>query len=212
MQHDARRQVATRDVRGGHGNHDGARRRRCHGGGRAGIPDSRPVFSYYPNSVAHLYPSEQITPGVSGVTRFSTNSYGTRGRQPTGQERLRILTVGGSTTACTVLDDQETWPAVLERLLDPGGNNAVWVANSGVDGLLSHHHLMHAKYLLPTLPRIDYVIVYAGLNDMGLWLHRKEFDPDYLRDSDNWSNRVGEAFRWSAYTPADWPIYKRAAL
>src|SRR5688500_14608657 len=71
---------------------------------------------------------------------------------------------------------------------------------------------MHAKYLLPTLPRIDYVIVYAGLNDMGLWLHRKEFDPDYLRDSDNWSNRVGEAFRWSAYTPADWPIYKRAAL
>jgi hypothetical protein len=38
------------------------------------------------------------------------------------------------------------------------------------------------------------------------------FDPDYLSKPTNWNNRVGEAFRWSAYTPQDLPIYKRLAL
>jgi lysophospholipase L1-like esterase len=167
---------------------------------------------YYPNSVRYLYPSEEITPGVSGVSRFSTNSYGARGREPNGRERLRILTLGGSTTACTVLDDTKTWPAVLERLLDRrlGAKNEVWVANIGMDGLVSDHLLMHVKYYLPQLPHIDYVIVQAGSNDMGLWFHHEHFDPDYLRK--NWNSRVGEAFRWSAYTPQDQPIYKRLAL
>jgi lysophospholipase L1-like esterase len=168
---------------------------------------------YYPDSVHHVYPSEEITPGVAGVSRFSTNSFGTRGREPSGRERLRILTIGGSTTADSLLDDSEAWPAVLEERLDAeaGVEGFVWVANSGVDGLNSHHHLMHAKYLLPRLPRMDYVIVYAGANDMGLWFHHRDFDPDYLDDPAHWSHRIGEAFRWSAYTPEDWPFYKHTA-
>ena len=171
-------------------------------------------YPHYPSSVRHFYPSEEITPGISGVSTFSTNSYGTRGREPTGNEQLRILTVGGSTTADTVLDDSEAWPARLEKHLDAAleGQGKVWVANSGVDGLNSHHHLMHAIYLLPRLPPMDYVIVYAGGNDMGMWFHHREFDPDYLDDPDNWNGRIGESFRWSHYTAPDQPFYKKAAL
>ena len=169
-------------------------------------------YPYFPNSKSYNYPSEAITPGVSGVSQFTTNSFGARGGELSTKAKIRILTIGGSTTACTILDDSETWPAVLEHLLDQrmGSSGLAWVANSGIDGLLSHHHLMHAKYYLPRLPRIDYVIIYAGANDMGFWFHHKEYDPDYLNR--NWSSRVGESFRWSDFTPDGSPFFKRLAL
>lgn len=171
-------------------------------------------FPYYPESVRLLYPSEAITPGVTGVSRFTTNSYGLRGREPDDRASLRLLTIGGSTTADTVLDDAETWAAVLEAELGRavGAPETVWVGNSGIDGLNTHHHLMHAKYLLPRLPPIDFVVVHAGINDLGLWLHHEAFDPDYLEDPDHWNGRIGEAFRWSRFTPPDWPVYKRTEI
>jgi lysophospholipase L1-like esterase len=88
----------------------------------------------------------------------------------------------------------------------------VWVTNSGIDGKNSHHHLMHAKYLLPLLPHIDYMLVYAGLNDVGMWLYDSDFDPDYLDDPDNWASRVGESFRLSNFTPDSYPWYKHLEL
>jgi lysophospholipase L1-like esterase len=171
------------------------------------------VYPYHRNWVTWFYPSEAITPGVSGPSRFSTNSYGTRGPE-LGDQRIRILTIGGSTTACTVLDDSETWPAILMQLLNEkaGDPDFVWVTNSGVAGQNSDHHLMHTKYLLPELPQLDYVIVYAGLNDVGKWLYQSDFDPHYLEKQENWNHRMGEAFRESSYTPADWPVYKRLEL
>ncbi len=168
---------------------------------------------YHRNSVTHFFPSEKVTPGVSGVSRFSTNSLGTRGPELDG-ERVRILTIGGSTTACTVLDDAETWPALLMTYVnrDAGDSKLAWVTNSGIDGKYTHHHIMHAKYLLPRLPRIDFTVVYAGLNDVGAWLYVDSFDPDYLKKPENWNHRVGESFRVSSFTPTDWPWYKRLQL
>jgi len=171
-------------------------------------------YPYYPNSTKLSYPTEAVTPGVTGVSRFTANSLGTRGREPNGRERLRILTIGGSTTADTVLDDTEAWAAVLEHNLDEalGKPGSAWVANSGIDGLNSHHHLVHAKFLVPRLLPLDYVIVHAGANDLGLWMHHEDFDPHYLEDPDNWNGRIGESFRWSWHTPKHWPLYKRTEL
>lgn len=169
-------------------------------------------YPYHPNSTRAVFPTERVTPGVSGPSYFTTNSYGTRGPELSGQP-IRILTIGGSTTACAVLDDSEEWPALLMSYLnDYARENRVWVTNSGINGHNSHHHLMHAKYLLPELPRLDYVIVYAGLNDVGMWLYVKNWDPNYLDDPDHWNSRIGEAFRVSNYTPADFPWYKRLEL
>lgn len=179
---------------------------------RVSRPDDR-FYPYHRNSTHLFYPSEQATPGVSGVSRFTTNSFGTRGPELNG-ERIRILTIGGSTTACTVLDDEESWPALLMNYLihDVNDSAFAWVTNSGMDGKHTDHHIMHAKYLLPRLPKIDYVIVYAGLNDVGKWLYAEKFDPHYLDDLNNWSNRVGEAFQVSNYTPKVFPWYKKLEL
>lgn len=176
----------------------------------------RPEGRYYPyhaNSVQVFYPSAEITPGVEGVSNFTTNSFGTRGPELAG-ERVRLLTVGGSTTACTVLDDKEAWPYLLMQDVNEAAHDPslLWVTNSGIDGLNSQHHLMHAKYLLPVLPRIDFVLVYAGLNDVGMWLYDEHLDTHYLDDPDHWNSRIGEAFRVSNYTPASWPWYKRLEI
>ena len=168
-------------------------------------------FPHQPNSLQIFYPSEEITPGVTDPSFFSTNSYGTRGPELHG-ETVRILTVGGSTTACTVLDDSETWPHLLMEELNRDSDGRVWVTNSGMDGKNSEHHLMHAIYLLPRLPRLDFVLVYAGLNDVGSWLYKTEYDSHFLEKPENWDSRVGESFRASSYTPTSQPAYKRLHL
>jgi len=174
--------------------------------------DPQRYFPYFPNSSRVFYPAEDITPGIHDPSRFTTNSYGARGPELEG-EPIRILTVGGSTTACTVLDDDETWPALLMRdLNERGGRRLFWVTNSGMDGQNTHHHLMHVKYFLPKLPKIDYVIVYAGLNDVGMWLYVTDWDPHYLDDPAHWASRVGEAFRVSNFSPTGTPWYKRLEL
>jgi lysophospholipase L1-like esterase len=175
--------------------------------------DSDRFYPYHRNSVRVFYPSEEITPGVTGMSRFTTNSFGTRGPDPAG-ERIRILTIGGSSTACTVLDDAETWPALLMRFLNQkaGDDRFAWVTNSGTDGHNTHHHIMHARYLVPRIPDLDYVLVYAGLNDVGMWLYAEKFDPHFLDNPDNWNSRLGEAFRECNYTSADAPWYKRLEI
>lgn len=175
--------------------------------------DENRFLPYHANTHLLNYPSEEITPGISGVSHFTTNSYGLRGRDP-ADERIKILTIGGSTTACFELDDSETWPHLVMEYLneDAGVPDFAWVGNSGIPGKNSDHHLMHARYLLPQLPPLDFVIVYAGLNDVGKWLYTRDFDPDRLADPDNWNDRLAESFRVSSYTPRSWPLYKRLEL
>lgn len=170
-----------------------------------------PFLPYHRNSVRVLHPSEEVTPGVSGPSRFTTNSFGTRGPELAG-EPIRILTVGGSTTACSTLDDAETWTALLAARLSSGAPGRYWVTSSAIDGHNSDHHLMHARYLLPRLPELDWVLYYLGVNDVGSWLYQSEFDPDHLDDPRVFGHRLGEAFRVSHHTPADWPFYKRLEI
>jgi lysophospholipase L1-like esterase len=131
-----------------------------------------------------------------------------------------LLAIGGSTTACTTLDDAEEWPHltmkyVNEQLKD---DHFLWVTNSGIDGLNTRHHIMHAKYLLPKLPKINYVIIYCGLNDVGSWLYKTDYNPNFLDDPENWDKTVAESFRVCNYARRDDPwykgmeVYKRASI
>jgi len=172
--------------------------------------DPSRVFPYYPGSVGVSYPNEKITPGVSGESYFRANSLGCRGPEYSGQ-RFGLLTIGGSTTACTQLDDSEAWPQLVMDKVNAQleDQRALWVINSGIDGLNSRHHIMHAAFLLPQLEHIQYATFYCGINDAGNWLFTKEFDPKYLDSQDNWDNTIAESFRLSRHTPASYPWYKR---
>lgn len=174
--------------------------------------DKNRFYPHHPGTVKVMYPSEEVTPGISDPSYVTANSFGARGPE-LGDQPIRILTIGGSTTACTALDDGEAWPALLmEELNEKAGDDQVWVTNSGIDGHTSQHHLMHVKYFLPQLPPMTHVIVYAGVNDAGNWLYVSDWDPNYLDDPDNWNARLAESFRFSNFTPPEWPWYKHLEL
>jgi lysophospholipase L1-like esterase len=175
--------------------------------------DSNRYYPYFPGTVKVSYPNPNVTPGVSGDSYFHVNSLGCRGPDYEGQRR-GLLTVGGSTTACTQLDDSETWPQlVMDAINSKSGDlHELWVTNSGIDGLTSRHHLMHAQYMLPRIEHVQQVLLYCGLNDAGGWLYAEKFDPHFLESQTNWDSTVGESFRWSCYVPASWPWYKHLEL
>ena len=46
----------------------------------------------------------------------------------------RILTLGGSSTECLVLDQTEAWPQLLQDRLNETNKYQVWVGNAGQSG------------------------------------------------------------------------------
>lgn len=130
-----------------------------------------PNDSYYrPNLVSIHHTDPAITPGISGDGNFTVNEAGLRGpslNTLAGHGRVyRIVTVGGSTTACTLLDDAQAWPQLVMDRLNEGQNRIyAFVGNTGVDG----HTSVESMFLLRTRSRLrdtDAYIFLLGVNDL----------------------------------------------
>ncbi len=95
---------------------------------------------------------------------YSRNSLGFRGPEKLSDHQWpEIITIGGSTTACTFLSDSCTWPYVLGKKLQQAYPD-IWLNNAGIDGHSSFGHiLMLRDHVLPLKP--DYVIFLMGIND-----------------------------------------------
>lgn len=104
--------------------------------------------------------------GVPRTARHSTNAWGLRGDEPPlpGAGDYRIVAVGGSTTQCFYLDDDKTWPHLLQAKLTAAGWK-VWVGNGGLDGHSTRGHLVFMEDVVSRI-RPDAVIVLAGINDL----------------------------------------------
>lgn len=135
-------------------------------------------YAHPPHYTTTLRPMPESMPGIHGESRFTVNSQGFRGREPSPVDTVRIIALGGSTTICTYLDDAETWPALLEaRLNASNGTSRVWIGNAGRSGNATPHHLLQAQRLLPWLPGTDIVLVLVGINDLGRRLAADEPAP-----------------------------------
>ena len=135
---------------------------------RAVLPGSTRYLVHLANSRRIFTPSPRFVPGVSDTARFVTNSLGIRGPEfgPDSAE-YRILAIGASTTECAMLDEPETWTAIVERVLPrTRDGRRTWVGNAGRSGLTSRDHVVEMKYFVPELPRIDVVVVLVGINDL----------------------------------------------
>jgi hypothetical protein len=81
------------------------------------------------------------------------NSLGFRGPEMPAdfRDRLSVFTVGGSTTECSFLAEDKTWP---RRLADRLGTRipSLWLNNAGLDGhsTFGHIHLLR-QILVPLL-------------------------------------------------------------
>ena len=108
--------------------------------------------------------SSDVMPGIGGESHVRINELGLRGDPyPGGDDTARVLCVGGSTTLCLVLDQAETWPALLQQALDRP-DRRVYVANAGKNGYGTWQHVrfLESRSLIE---RFDTVLFLVGIND-----------------------------------------------
>lgn len=163
-------------------------------------------FVWPPNLRYEFHPLPEVMPGVSGVSRFEINGQGLRGDELAEDQEVRLLALGGSTTECLYLDGAEAWPRLLQDRLE-AGQKKVWVGNAGRSGLNTWHHGVQAEKLLAQYPKIDVVLVLAGVNDLSqrLALDRSWAPPAADKVMD-------EAFEQKPLRFMPGPFYKRTAL
>jgi len=97
---------------------------------------------------------------------YSRNALGMRGPLPTDSihKLTSFICIGGSTTECRFLSDDQTWPFVLQEKLKSSVPD-IWVNNAGLDGMSTFgHQLMLNEYLLSLKPR--YILFLTGVNDI----------------------------------------------
>jgi hypothetical protein len=117
-----------------------------------------------PANIARVYENQWI-PRLDKKIVYSRNSLGFRGPELPVPDSgwTKIITVGGSTTACTFLSDSCTWPFLLEKKLR-ADHPHTWLNNAGIDGHSSFGHiLMLRDHVLSIKP--DYVLFLMGIND-----------------------------------------------
>ncbi|MBI5184572.1 MAG: SGNH/GDSL hydrolase family protein [Nitrospinae bacterium] len=96
------------------------------------------------------------------------NMLGFRGENPPKnfEEKLTLITVGGSTTECFYLSDGKTWTDVLGKKLNARFSNGTWINNAGLDGHSTFGHLVLMEdYIVRLKPKIALFLV--GINDLG---------------------------------------------
>lgn len=130
-----------------------------------------------PNLNQRFYPAPEILVGVNDTSSFTTNSHGFRGDEYLA-DATQILCLGGSTTECLYLDDEEAWPRLLQKLLNQQGGKRIQIMNGGRAGHGLPHHLLQLEKILPQEPSIKKVIILAGAND---FLRRLSTNSDFNR-------------------------------
>src|SRR5215211_1089208 len=124
------------------------------------------------NQTYHI--KNDIIKGLDPEIIITRNSLGFRGPElPADRDNyLTVVTIGGSTTQCFFLSDEQTWTAKLgknlERSFEP-----VWINNAGLDGHSTRGQLALLKdFILPLHPKVALFLVGANdvaSNSMGEW-------------------------------------------
>ena len=97
------------------------------------------------------------------VTR---NSIGFRGPNPPSDlaNHLSLVSIGGSTTQCFFLSDDQTWTARLGEDLKKNFSR-VWINNAGLDGHSTHgHQVLLEDFIVQLHPKVALFLV--GANDV----------------------------------------------
>jgi lysophospholipase L1-like esterase len=136
-------------------------------------PKSANYLLFEPNPQWVITPRKNISVTVLGNSHHH-NSDGFRGNEFSRvKTKPRIACIGGSTTYCIGVADNQTWPFYLDQLLQPDYE----VLNFGIPG---HSSAEHKKLLPYVLDRYspDIVIFQMGLNDLRS-MNLDDPGPDY---------------------------------
>lgn len=124
-------------------------------------PPKDTYYIWQPNLYHVFKPDSSIFPGIAGNKSFTINSSGTRGDLFTDAGKNYVC-LGGSTTECLYLDDNETWARVAQGELGEGYT----ISSLGKSGVTTREHYLHIKYTVKHLEHVKGVILMAGINDL----------------------------------------------
>ena len=120
------------------------------------------LFRKHPYLVVEPSPNTRFQ--SKGGLLFSHNALGTRGVETGIQKRdgvKRILAIGGSSTYCVGVSDNQTWPYYLQEKLGTGYE----VINMGVPGYTTVEHIIQTALNISDISP-DICIFYIGWNDI----------------------------------------------
>lgn len=146
--------------------------------------------------------------GLLSETRFATNSLAMRGPEPRDGGALPILALGDSCTWGWRVGQEESYPAVLQELLDarPTGSR-YQLMNAGVPGYTSYQGLRYLEAKgLAVGPAI--AIIAFGFNDAtanGDVEQQIDFERRWMRfiELDDYLLLHSRLYRWLRYRTAD---------
>ncbi|MAE28762.1 MAG: hypothetical protein QGI93_13815 [Planctomycetota bacterium] len=138
------------------------------------------TYVWPPHGRIRLEIDRATLPNLDPVARIEFNRDGERGPEPprSWEHNGRVLVVGGSAAECYMLDQERTWPAVLQREL----NRPQALAQRNLDhfhvgsisrslvpceALLRMLQAVHFRY-----PRLDWIVLMVGASDVVRWLQQ----------------------------------------
>ena len=116
------------------------------------------------NKTYHI--KNDIIKGLDPEITVTRNSLGFRGANPPAEfdKVLTVVTIGGSSTQCFFLSEDQTWTARLGQKLD-GPLSPFWINNAGLDGHSTHGHtVLLEDFIVPLRPKVAIFLV--GANDV----------------------------------------------
>lgn len=142
------------------------------------------IYQPHPFLVGELIPNKRFE--KDGIT-LTTTPDKTRwaGAPAVDEKTIKIATVGGTTTFCPKVSDQETWPFMLQRKL----GNGFSLMNYGVKGYTTVENIIQMSLLVPEF-KPDIVIFYIGWSDLQNY-HNKNSLKDYFEHGITQSENFG---------------------
>lgn len=137
-------------------------------------------YRYVPFRRLRVALDREALPALRPVIHVEVNGDGERGGPPprAGEDALRALVVGGSAAECIFLDQDQTWPAVVEQALNrPENLRALGVSRAHV-GNVARAIIPCAQIdamlrrMLPRYRRLDLVLVMVGASDVVSWMEQ----------------------------------------
>jgi lysophospholipase L1-like esterase len=136
-----------------------------------GSPTDKANYLYPVDHVLNLYNRFNGQPYVNfglSPNHPDHNSRGYRGDElitPKPDGVFRIFAIGGSTTYGVSLKNNETYPALLQAILQERGYSNIEVINAGVPQYATYVNLVNFEFrLLDDQP--DMILTYEGINDV----------------------------------------------
>jgi hypothetical protein len=133
---------------------------------------------FQPGLREHLTVVREALPTHGDVVRFDANSLGERGDEPPpdGRRVYRVLVCGGSAAECFTLDQPQSWPEVVKRVLARKenlarlGRDAVHVGNVGRSLAVPYFVGEILQRIRPRYDHVDLILIMTGASNPASWL------------------------------------------